>query len=72
MTVCTMRQVYGAEPALIEPAAALLIDAVHSGASVGFLAPLTAEDFARRQSLSLLKLDTLAESRSEGPYRHLG
>ena len=40
MTVCTMRQVYGAEPGLIEPLAALLIDAVHSGAAVGFLALL--------------------------------
>jgi GNAT superfamily N-acetyltransferase len=36
----TMRRVSAAEAAVIEPLVDLLIDAVHSGASVGFLAPL--------------------------------
>jgi acetyltransferase len=45
-----LRRVQPGEAAIIEPLAALLIDAVHSGASVGFLAPLaatTAQDYWR-------------------------
>ena len=45
-----LRRVHQGEAALIEPLAHLLIDAVHSGASVGFLAPLaagTAQDYWR-------------------------
>jgi GNAT superfamily N-acetyltransferase len=37
-----LRRVHSGEAAVIEPLTQLLIDAVHSGASVGFLAPLTA------------------------------
>ena len=39
----TLRQVHAAEPGLMGPLSALLIDAVHGGASVGFLAPLSAD-----------------------------
>ena len=39
----TLRQLQQAEPALIEPLSALLIDSVHGGASVGFLAPLATD-----------------------------
>jgi acetyltransferase len=45
-----LRRVHAGDAAVIEPLAELLIDAVHSGASVGFLAPLattTAEDYWR-------------------------
>lgn len=45
-----LRRVHSGEAALLEPLAELLIDAVHSGASVGFLAPLsatTAQDYWR-------------------------
>lgn len=46
----TLRRVQSGDAAVIEPLAELLIDAVHSGASVGFLAPLamaTAQDYWR-------------------------
>lgn len=139
----TLRQVHTAEPGLLGSLSALLTDAVHGGASVGFLAPLSAhtastywagvmaalgpaqvlwvaeqggqvvgtvqlslctkdngrhraelqkllvlsaqrgqglarrlmtmaEDFARQHGLSLLVLDTLADSKAEGLYAHLG
>jgi GNAT superfamily N-acetyltransferase len=45
-----LRRVNSGDAAVIEPLAELLIDAVHSGASVGFLAPLaatTAQDYWR-------------------------
>ena len=38
-----LRRLHEAEPGLIKPLSALLIDAVHGGASVGFLVPLAAE-----------------------------
>lgn len=49
-TPVALRRVHAGEAALLEPLAELLIDAVHSGASVGFLAPLaasTAQDYWR-------------------------
>ena len=143
MSLPTLRRLHEAEPGLIEPLSAVLIDAVHGGASVGFLTPLTAdkaqqywagvmaaigpalvlwvaehggqlvgtvqlslctkdngrhraelqkllvlsthrghglarrlmaavEDFAVQHALSLLVLDTLAGSRADGLYAHLG
>lgn len=38
-----IRQVLRAEPAILSALSELLIDSVHNGASVGFLAPLTKE-----------------------------
>ena len=43
----TIRRIEAAEPAVIDGLSTLLIDAVHDGASVGFLAPLSRET-ARR------------------------
>jgi acetyltransferase len=40
----TLRRIERPVPALIDPLAELLIDAVHGGASVGFLAPLAATE----------------------------
>lgn len=42
-----IRQVTEPEQALVPPLCGLLIDAVHNGASVGFLAPLTIDRAAR-------------------------
>jgi ribosomal protein S18 acetylase RimI-like enzyme len=61
-----LRRVHPGEAAVIAPLAELLIDAVHSGASVGFLAPLaatTAQDYWRGvlQSLDEMLLLWVAE-----------
>jgi GNAT superfamily N-acetyltransferase len=41
--MATIRRIESAEPRVIDGLCALLIDAVHDGASVGFLAPLSRE-----------------------------
>ena len=48
-----IRQVTEPEQALVPPLCELLIDAVHNGASVGFLAPLTIDRAARSNRLAL-------------------
>lgn len=115
----SLRPVPAAEPALLDPLCNLLIDAVHGGASVGFLAPLSRDRAARywtqvfrgldrdlrlwvaevqkllvlgafqgrglagrlmaeveagalAEGRILLVLDTLAGTRSEAIYHHLG
>lgn len=45
--MATIRRIESAEPRVIDGLCALLIDAVHDGASVGFLAPLSRETALR-------------------------